>query len=142
FGYEAILQNLTQIEERVFANADTAIVRQIRSIPDFLVIKNKNPMFVEVKYFSSLSSFPYRRFKSSRDLIEQLARINQFWKAKVIFVTPKPPFFLASDPPYYQSNKLVFHPLLEDNDLEIPQEVLKDCGLLVEKYYPISNSRE
>mgnify|MGYP001617379854 FL=1 len=36
FGYEAVLQNLTQVE-RAF-DGESEIGRQIRSIPDFLVL--------------------------------------------------------------------------------------------------------
>lgn len=49
FGYEAILQNLTQIDASF--DVDDDVAQRIRAIPDFIVIdKNKKPIFIEVKF--------------------------------------------------------------------------------------------
>lgn len=49
FGYEAVLQNLTQLEKTF--DREEEIGQRIRSIPDFIVInKEGKPFFVEVKF--------------------------------------------------------------------------------------------
>ena len=49
FGYESVLQNLTQVE-KVF-DRESEIGEKIRSIPDLLVINKKGePFFIEVKF--------------------------------------------------------------------------------------------
>lgn len=126
FGYEAVLQNLTQTEEKVLGGNDD-ITLQIRSIPDFLVVK-KQPYFVEVKFRSS----------GKMDLeMKMLERINQFWKAKVIFVTTSKPYFRVLTPPYFDSkkHKPIMKPLDEDEDLKIPKSILPEFEKLVEQYF-------
>src|SRR3989344_4826958 len=49
FGYEAIVQNLVQLEEKFDRHSDVG--ERIRAIPDFIVIdKTGKPVFVEVKF--------------------------------------------------------------------------------------------
>jgi hypothetical protein len=49
FGYESIIQNLTQIDTEL---KETKIGRKIKSMPDFIVIKDGFAEFVEVKFRS------------------------------------------------------------------------------------------
>jgi len=49
FGYEAIVQNLTQLEEKF--DRYNEVGERIRAMPDFIVIDRKGkPEFVEVKF--------------------------------------------------------------------------------------------
>lgn len=134
FGYEAVLQNLTQIEQKALYG-DSDIVRQIRSIPDFLCVKDNKPFFVEVK-FRSVWKYQFdKNTKEDRDDIAQLERINQFWKAKVIFVTVVKPYFRILRPPYFDTDlKVTFSSVEDDKDLDITVDILPEFNRLVEKY--------
>ena len=138
FGYEAVLQNLTQIEENAL-RGDSDIVRQIRSIPDFLAVKSNKPVFIEVKFKARVRENLDSNISEDHDLLSQLERINKFWKAKVIFVTPQEPYFRISYPPYCENDKLHLLPLDTDNELGVTPEILKDFNALVEKYFIKSN---
>ncbi|MDD3808542.1 MAG: hypothetical protein PHG49_03475 [Candidatus Pacebacteria bacterium] len=49
FGYEAVLQNLVQVESNFEKYNDVA--EKIRAIPDFIVIDSSGkPVFIEVKF--------------------------------------------------------------------------------------------
>jgi hypothetical protein len=49
FGYESVLQNLTQVESNFEKHNDVA--EKIRAIPDFIAIDSTGkPMFLEVKF--------------------------------------------------------------------------------------------
>lgn len=134
FGYESVLQNLTQVEGSIL-KGDTDITRQIRSIPDFLCVKEGKPIFVEVKFKSRWLSELNKNFEEDRDIIKQLNRINQFWKATVIFVTTEEPYFRVLYPPYYDNDgKLIFKSLIEDKSFSITSEMLLEFNILVEKY--------
>lgn len=132
FGYEAVLQNLTQIEEDIL-RGESDIVRQIRSIPDFLVVKDK-PFFVEVKFKSRWKEPLNIDMWEDRDILLQLDRITQFWKAKVIFVTTQLPYFRISYPPYHDGKKILWKPLHEDQDFKIPEDAFTEFNYLVKKY--------
>ena len=77
FGYEAIMQNLTQIKRSFDAHSEVG--ERIRAIPDFIVIDGKgNPIFLEVKF--------RRNGKLHDDDRARLQKIGTFWSAKIIFV--------------------------------------------------------
>lgn len=132
FGYEAVLQNLTQIEKNIL-RGDSDIVRQIRSIPDFLVAKDK-PLFVEVKFKSRWKQTLDKNIWEDEDVLLQLDRIAQFWNAKVIFVTTQLPYFRVSQPPYHNGKTISFIPLEDDKDFSIPTDVFVEFHDLVKKY--------
>lgn len=134
FGYETVLQNLTQIEGDILrGNSD--IVRQIRSIPDFLCVKSGKPIFIEVKFRSRLHLNLDKNFNEDLDIIKQLDRINQFWKAKVIFVTTEEPYFRISNPPYYDDKLILnYMRIEEDKELEIKIDILSEFNDLVIRY--------
>jgi hypothetical protein len=129
FGYEAIVQNLTQLEEKFDRYSDVG--ERIRAIPDFIVIdKNGKPDFVEVKF----------RWKPDEELhketLEILERITKFWNARVVFVNCwKQPYFRISDLPYIDDNKkLKLKPLLEKLSWKIDKKLYDEYEKLVHKY--------
>jgi hypothetical protein len=128
FGYEAVLQNLTQIDP-VF-DRKSEVGRRISSIPDFLVLNRvSKPFFVEVKFRSQAE--PYHD-----DLIRLLRTIDKFWKAKVILVTLQRPYLRVFNPPYFDGeNNLVFKDLEDDKDLNVGKTELEEVERLIEKYF-------
>jgi len=127
FGYEAVLQNLTQLE-KVF-DRESEVGQRIKSIPDFIVInKEGKPFFVEAKFRTDFIVY-------SKD-IKRIELIEKFWRAKIIIVTPEKPYFRISSSPYLNGKQeWNWKPLEEDQDLRITPDVLKQFDGLVEKYY-------
>ena len=128
FGYEAVLQNLTQIEPAF--DREGEIGQQITSIPDFLVLNpTGQPFFVEVKFRSNPEWYRYDGEISS------LKRIEMFWKAKVILVAPRKPYFMIANPPYFdQNDEAHFEKLKKDPDLNVTSRELEEFDSLVERY--------
>lgn len=127
FGYEAILQNLSQIKKAF--DIHTEVGKKIRALPDFIVIDTKgDSIFLEVKFRTN--------GELHDDDIKRLNRIKKFWNAKMIFVNcSQKPFFRISDPPYFDKNgKLISKPLMEEDSWNIDPEVYKKYESLVEKY--------
>lgn len=127
FGYEAIVQNLVQLEESFDRNSEVG--ERIRVMPDFIVIdKDGKPVFVEVKF----------RCKPElhKDDYEKLEKINKLWSAKIIFVNCREqPYFRVSDPPYVDKNKnLMQRPMLQETRWEIDQELYDIYEGLVSRY--------
>lgn len=127
FGYEAVLQNLTQLE-KVF-NKEGEVSQRIRSIPDFIVInKEGKPFFVEVKFRTEIRVYDDRE-------IERINFIEKFWKAKIILLTINEPYFRVSDSPYLnEKQEWNWISLEEDKDLGINKDILDEFDKLVEKY--------
>jgi hypothetical protein len=128
FGYETILQNLTQ-SDREF-DRQTYTGQQISCIPDFVVVNQyRKPFFVEVKFRSSLQHH-------LEEFLSDLSKIQKYWRAKVIVVTPDEPYFRISNSPYVDSQgNLNFSNLVDDPDLNVSGEELKKFCRLVEKYF-------
>ena len=127
FGYEAIIQNLAQIQQSFDRHTETG--ERIRAIPDFIIIDLKgNPIFLEVK-------FRWNGQLHDNDK-ERLERIKKFWSAKIIFVNcSQKPFFQISSPPYIdEAGKLLSKPLFEENAWRIDPVKYKEFEELVEKY--------
>ena len=127
FGYEAIMQNLTQIKKNFDVHSDAG--EKIRAIPDFIVIDVRgNPVFLEVKY-------RWNGLLHDDDLA-RLKKIGSFWSAKIIFVNClKQPFFQISSPPYVDENeKLIAKPLLRETSWKIDPAIYKEVEALVLKY--------
>jgi hypothetical protein len=127
FGYEAIVQNLVQLEEKFDRYSEAG--EKIRVMPDFIVIDKKgNPAFVEVKFRqkSELYERDYERFE----------RIDRLWSAKIILVTcHEQPYFRVLDPPYFDKNKkLIQRPLLQEKSWGIDQELYDTHEDLVYRY--------
>jgi len=129
FGYEAIVQNLAQLEEHF--DRYTEVGERIRAIPDFIVIdKNGKPVFVEVK-------FRWKPELHIADDYKRLERINRFWAAKIIFVNCwEQPYFRVSNPPYIdKNNKLVLKPLLDEVEWKIDKKLYDTFEELVHRYF-------
>ncbi|MEK7078217.1 MAG: hypothetical protein AAB911_01475 [Patescibacteria group bacterium] len=127
FGYEALVQNLTQLEEKFDRYSDVG--EKIRAIPDFIVIDRKGkPVFVEVKF----------RWNPELHISDykMLERIGRFWGPKVIFINCwQQPYFRVSNPPYIsKSQKLVWRPLLDEDDWKISKSIYDEYERLVYKY--------
>jgi len=128
FGYEAILQNLTQIENAF--DGETEVGQQIRAIPDFIILNQSGkPFFVEVKFRSHPEWYRYERE------INVLRKIEVFWKAKVILVAPRNPYFTIARPPYFDEQGMPRFVRLEyDQDLNVTGEKLEEFDSLVQRY--------
>lgn len=127
FGYEAILQNLTQIKKAFDLHSEVG--QRIRAIPDFIVIgKDGNPIFVEVK-------FRWNGKLHDNDKVS-IERIKHFWSAKMIFVNcSEKPYFRVSETPYVDNEgNLVSKALTDDPDWKIDPVVYSEFESLVEKY--------
>jgi hypothetical protein len=127
FGYEAILQNLTQIQKSFEAHGETS--DRIRAIPDFIVIdKTGKPIFLEVKFRGD-----GKLHDNDKD---RLNRIKDFWNAKIIFVNRvNKPYFKISNPPYIGANGDVeCKPLIEETEWGIDANSYDEFEKLVEKY--------
>ena len=127
FGYEAIMQNLTQIKKSFDAHSDAG--ERIRCIPDFIVIDmDGTPVFLEVK-------FRWNGLLHSDDLT-RLKKIGSFWNAKIIFVNSlKKPFFQIASPPYIDSRDgLVAKPLIKETLWKIDPAIYEEIEALVAKY--------
>jgi len=129
FGYEAILQNLTQIENAF--DGETEVGQQIRAIPDFIVLNQSGKLFfVEVKFRTD----PEWKYDKG---VRLLKRIERFWKAKVIMVTLQKPYFRIANPPYFnEKNEPRFEELDRDQDLNVTSIELEKFSPLVENYFP------
>jgi hypothetical protein len=126
FGYEAVLQNLTQLE-KVFSR-ESEVGQRISSIPDFIIINGQGePFLVEVKFRTDPIVY-------SKD-IKRLDFIEKFWDAKIILLTTKKPYFRVSVSPYIsEKQEWNWKPLEEDRDLKVTPDILKEFNKLVEKY--------
>lgn len=127
FGYEAIMQNLTQIKKNFDLHSDAG--EKIRAIPDFIVINTKgDPVFLEVKY-------RWNGLLHEHDK-ERLKKIGAFWSAKIVFVNClTQPFFKISNPPYIDGmGELIEKPLSKETSWRIDPEVYKEMETLVSKY--------
>ena len=126
FGYEAIVQNLTQLEEKFDRYSEVG--ERIRAIPDFIVIdKTGKPVFVEVK-------FRWRPELHDNDY-RMLEKIDKFWGARMVFINCwEQPYFRVADPPYFRNKKLALRPLTDISNWKISKEVYKEYEGLVHKY--------
>lgn len=127
FGYEAIVQNLTQLEERFDRNSEVG--ERMRAMPDFIVVDKKGrPDFVEVKF----------RWKPELHKTDfaMLERIHTLWNARIVFVNCwEQPYFRISDPPYLNRRKeFIARPLIEEIDWKIDKNLYGVYEELVHRY--------
>lgn len=141
FGYEAILQNLTQVSEKF--ERYTEIGEKVRAIPDFIVLdKTGVPSFVEVKF----------RWDPDAPLhdntIEILERVEKYWNALLIFVNcSEKPYFRVCRPPYFKNfsqpkKGLVFEALKDVTEWHVDPTAYAEAEALVEKYLAPTMSKK
>jgi hypothetical protein len=133
FGYEAVLQNLTQIERHF--DRESEVGQRLRAIPDFVVIdEDGTPSFVEVKFRRDPMDSPHD------ETIERLERVEQYWNALIVFVNcVEKPYFRICKPPYFKNfsqpkRGLVLEPLASMDKWNISTDVYDEYEALVEKY--------
>ena len=127
FGYEAIVQNLTQLEEKFDRFSDVG--KKVRSIPDFIVLdKRGKPLFVEVK-------FRYRPAAHADDF-ERFNYVQKTWDATLVLVNCwEQPYFRVAKPPYFDGKKqLQLKPLMSASEWDIQKRVYDEYETLVHKY--------
>lgn len=127
FGYEAIVQNLTQLEGRFDRYSEVG--ERIRAIPDFIVIdKLGKPEFVEVK-------FRWRPEIHSGDAA-RFEKIEKFWNSKMVLINCwEQPYFRVASPPYFSKDKKInLKPLLSEVEWKIPKDIYDEYENLVHKY--------
>ena len=133
FGFETITQNLVQAETSFDKYCDVG--ERVRAIPDFIVIdKAGKPTLVEVKFRWNPTA------ELHEDTIALLERIDEYWKADVLFVNcVEKPYFRICRPPYFKNfsqpkRGLGFEPLMSVAEWNIAPEVYDEHEALVEKY--------
>lgn len=127
FGYEAIVQNLTQLEDKFDRYSEVG--ERIRSFPDFIVIdKSGKPDLVEVKFRWDGKLHP-----SDYKMLEQ---IYELWNAKMVFVNCwEQPYFRVCNPPYINKDmQLISTPLLDEDNWKIDKKLYVEYENLVHKY--------
>lgn len=130
FGYETVLQNLTQLEQTFKKYTRTSKI--IRSIPDLVVVnKQGEPFFVEVKF---RKNEPRRPWFEKEEWFE-LKDIMNYWNAVLILVTTKKPYFLIFDDSTFKKGKNTFISIENDKKFNIKDDILQEFNRLVEKYY-------
>lgn len=129
FGYEAIVQNLIQLEKKF--DRFSEVGKHIRAIPDFIVIDREGrPDFVEVKF----------RYRTDVALHEESAaiveKVGKYWNAKIVFVNCwKQPYFQISESPYFDKNrKLIAKQLTSVEKWGIRKKIYDEYEGLVYKY--------
>lgn len=126
FGYETVLQNLTQLEATFDKNTKTAEI--IRSIPDLVVVNKKGEVFfVEVKERTKKIG----RYFFNKTEWDRLKEVLDYWNAVLVLVTAEPPFFRIFD----DSLKNAFVPIEKYDAFNIKKAALEECNKLAEKYF-------
>jgi len=122
FGYEAILQNISQSNISI---KDSDTKDKIRSIPDFVVVSPKGSIqLIEVKYNSD------GKLRKSK-----LKKYEYFWnEARIILVSPKEPHFQISYISKFLENEKLY-PLGEDKFTSINPEIIKKFSQVVKEYF-------
>lgn len=125
FGYEAILENISQLRQLGRELQDSDTLDRIRSIPDFLVISpNGSVQLVEVKYSStgSLSK-------------SKLNKYAGYWKeARILLVSPTKPHFCINYIENFISTGRLF-PLEKDRYTAIDQKIIDEFSQVVKEYF-------
>ena len=135
-GSEAMLENIVQLEDEF--NKDSNLGKKIASIPDFVVMGNREkPIFVEVKFRTDPESL-------EEELLLEKESLEKFWESKIVLVTTKKkPYFRVLTPPYFSKQKREgwpipvpnWMPLEKDDDLGCTAKIIKQFEELAEKYY-------
>ena len=122
FGYEAILENLSQ-NRRELQESDT--LEKIKSIPDFLVVsQNGSVQLIEVKYSGT------GNIQKSK-----LNKYAEFWKeARILLVIPNKPHFLINYIENFLKTEKMF-PLENDRYTKIDSKIVERFSEVVKQYF-------
>ena len=125
FGYEAILENLSQLRQLGRELKDSDTLDKIRSIPDFLVISPKGSVqLIEVKYSSSGT------LQKSK-----LNKYAEFWgESRVLLVSPRKPHFSINYIKDFISTERLF-PLEKDWYTKIDEKIIDKFSEVVKEYF-------
>lgn len=133
FGYEGILQSLTQ-RGLPKMKEDDVEAEKVRTMPDFIVMNEEGDVsFVEVKFRSTENLE-----NETKQLIFKTAK---YWpEARMIFVKPQEPFFLIScAKDFVKKEKL--YPLEKERFLKVNLKIIEKYRNLVKRYFqPINFS--
>ena len=125
FGYEGILQSLIQRGLPKMNKGDIE-AEKIRTMPDFVVMKDGDVSFVEVKFRSGNGI--------GDGLKEWGEKAAKFWpEARLIVVRPCEPYFSISTVEQFAQTGELF-PLVENRDIAMDGEIIKRYEELVSKY--------
>lgn len=127
FGYEAITQNLVQLESHL--QRDGEVIERLRAMPDFIVIdRSGKTSFLEVK-------FRYDSKLHPGDFV-RLQHLAKFWDAKFVLVNCREqPYFRIAHPPYFgRKEQTLAKPLLEEKEWCINKESYRICEELAHRY--------
>ena len=112
FGYESLIQNLTQISVELRA---TRVGRKISSMPDFVVFKEGYANFIEVKFRSGK---PNHKSEDYNDLAE-------FWpESKILFVLKDETCFKIANVCDFVERGWLF-PLEGDTHIKVAEDLVK-----------------
>ena len=117
FGYESVLQNLVQTKNRIDKKDEVGQV--VASMPDFLVVKDEKPNFIEVKYRSNGKLNPNE--------------LKSWAQGRILLVFPFSPYFKISRvEEFVKTGKL--YELDKDKYLPIPDKIIATFVPLIKKY--------
>ena len=124
FGYELMLQNLIQ-KGLPKMNKGNVAAEKLRTMPDFIVMKDGNVSLLEVKF---------RRNGPDGRLKEWADWAGKYWpEAHLIIVRADDPcFFISTIQQFADTGQL--HPLAEDSTIRIEPDILKQYAELVCRY--------
>lgn len=124
FGYEAILQNISQSKIKI---KKSKTFERVKSIPDFLVISPRGSIqLIEVKYKADGKLRP-----------ESLKKYAEFWKdARILVVSRKEPYFrIAYIEKFMKDGTL--KKLENDKYTTINPEIIKKFSEVVKQYFKV-----
>ena len=117
FGYESVLQNLVQTKNRI--SKEDEVGQVVASMPDFLVVKDEKPNFIEVKYRKDGKLNPNE--------------LKSWSQGRILLVLPFPPYFKISRvEEFVKTGKL--YELDKDKYLPIQSKIIASFIPLVKKY--------
>lgn len=117
FGYESVLQNLVQNKNRIDKGHDVG--QTVAHMPDFLVVRDNIPDFIEVKY------------RKSGKL--NVKRLQSWSQGRVLLVFPFPPYFKISRVEEFKKTGKLYD-LDKDRFIPISKKIIGKFIPLVEKY--------
>ena len=120
YGYEGVLQDLIYQDMK----KDGTEEKKIRTMPDFIVIKDGIASFVEVKF--SVEGVPHSG---------KIKKLNEHWaETMLIYVCPEKPYFFIGNIRELSQNPNKLSVLSEDSVLSVSKEILNKYGQQLIKY--------